>query len=592
MIRKVAKADLSRLITGFRKNRKQIVGNFLLVFLFFVLALLAIGLRLLYPYHAYLAGGLLLLAIIWFLRLIWLYKESFAKFYTLGYAKKFYDKFKWPLWSTGFFLTISAIFFTIFPFDQNPFAQMSTREIVAKVEIDFELAFSIYDHFEYLEDQLATQKPFKGSLRSWAAKKSLLDFWREYLLTTQKADSLINTYRYYHLIAGEELQTSRSRGFLIGYSLFVKKQQLMQQIISQVEGNEEVRSLLNAKIEPLNSRNWYQELSEVTYHPATILRVNIGRIYLNNYTDVTAKELLLLTKTKAVYQNLKSRTKKTLANSLDVGMAKLETNLFDAWFPVQKGFMFSLSKIYLSDRNYKLITPEQIEKTKSQLEPGDILLQRRNWHATNLGIPGFWGHSAIYTGSLAELDNYFQELFPTENYSSYSQYLRKEFPQIFTLYQTKDFWGQDFATIEARGEGVILRPLEYSADADYLAAVRPEVGLETKFRALEIAYQNFGKPYDYEVDFSNQDQLVCAELIQVAYEGDQNQEGIEFISSVKTGRKIVSPNNIAATYLKGNQQLSWVLFLDASEETERAFFSDEKGFRNSIDRAKYSLSGY
>ena len=55
--------------------------------------------------------------------------------------------------------------------------------------------------------------------------------------------------------------------------------------------------------------------------------------------------------------------------------------------------------IHLKKRDHSLITQENREAVQKLLEPGDILLTRGNWVATNLNIPGFWKHMAMYIGT-------------------------------------------------------------------------------------------------------------------------------------------------------------------------------------------------
>ena len=51
------------------------------------------------------------------------------------------------------------------------------------------------------------------------------------------------------------------------------------------------------------------------------------------------------------------------------------------------------------------------QQLTKQLKPGDILLTRGNWNATNLSIPGFWKHMAMYIGTGEYvLDHYSQYL--------------------------------------------------------------------------------------------------------------------------------------------------------------------------------------
>jgi len=58
-----------------------------------------------------------------------------------------------------------------------------------------------------------------------------------------------------------------------------------------------------------------------------------------------------------------------------------------------------MAHIYLKKRTHGLITDENVKKIEKLLEPGDIILTRGNWAATNLNIPGFWKHMAMYIGT-------------------------------------------------------------------------------------------------------------------------------------------------------------------------------------------------
>ena len=54
--------------------------------------------------------------------------------------------------------------------------------------------------------------------------------------------------------------------------------------------------------------------------------------------------------------------------------------MFDAWFPVQKGIANLMGDTLLSRRREgTLISIGQIAAMREVMEPGDIMVQRRNW---------------------------------------------------------------------------------------------------------------------------------------------------------------------------------------------------------------------
>ena len=63
--------------------------------------------------------------------------------------------------------------------------------------------------------------------------------------------------------------------------------------------------------------------------------------------------------------------------------------LLKASIPIQK----TMQKLHPP---YAQTTVKQAEDVMKSMLPGDILVSREAWHFTNLFIPGFWSHAAIY----------------------------------------------------------------------------------------------------------------------------------------------------------------------------------------------------
>lgn len=148
--------------------------------------------------------------------------------------------------------------------------------------------------------------------------------------------------------------------------------------------------------------------------------------------------------------------------------------------------------------------------------------------------------------------------------------------------------------LEAIAAGVVLNSLEYSAQADFVVVLRPNLSKHDKLLALEKAFTNYHKPYDYNFDFDTRDALVCSELVYDAYfENLPDKHGLKFETSLINGRKIVSPLEMAKLYKAelntGAEQFDFVYFLRGYETESLARVATEDEFIESVDWEKYSF---
>ncbi len=109
------------------------------------------------------------------------------------------------------------------------------------------------------------------------------------------------------------------------------------------------------------------------------------------------------------------------------------------------------------------------------LQPGDVLVTRKDHSLTNYFLPGYWPHAALYIG--------------------------------------------EGKVIEALADGVRLRSVDSPFAVDAIAAIRPLLAAEQVDEALQRAHTHIGKPYDFDFDFTRADRMVCTEVVYRSYEG-------------------------------------------------------------------------
>jgi cell wall-associated NlpC family hydrolase len=133
--------------------------------------------------------------------------------------------------------------------------------------------------------------------------------------------------------------------------------------------------------------------------------------------------------------------------------------------------LFNLPMPSLTARTLGQGVPEGLLST---MKPGDVLLRRTEGTSGNLAIPSWWKHAAVYLG--------------------------------------------DGKVAEATFEGVHISTMEeFFAGGDHVAVLSPK-GLTDAQRQKTAAFARaqVGKPYDFNVDFSDDARFMCTELVATA----------------------------------------------------------------------------
>ena len=269
-----------------------------------------------------------------------------------------------------------------------------------------------------------------------------------------------------------------------------------------------------------------------------------------------------------------------------------------AWMPAQSGVAEWMGDVRVRRHGVYLVSDEQSAELSAELQPGDVLLARKNWYLSNVALPGFWPHAAIYFGPREELDRRFDlpevraEVRKLSGRDlSLGQYLAERFPAAWEAYgATRD--GRRLCIMEAASEGVQFSHFHEVA-GDYLAALRPRLAAAARARALVEAFGHFAKPYDFDFDFATDHAVVCTELVWRSYRPAQDKPGLEIPLVEVMGRRTLPANEIARLFAaergKPGAQFDFVAFFDGREKTRRAERSDEAAFAESHRRPKWDV---
>lgn len=161
------------------------------------------------------------------------------------------------------------------------------------------------------------------------------------------------------------------------------------------------------------------------------------------------------------------------------------------------------------------------------LLPGDILVTRHDTAFTNLFLPGFWPHAALFIGSEHQRQALGVELSPEQSQR----------------------WCGNRCVLEALKDGVHFRPISETLAVDNFVVLRPDLN-ETDIRqGLERVVQHEGKLYNFDFDFFSSDKLVCSEVPYRAFDGLGE---LTFPLTERAGRKTLSPEDLVTMAIETN----------------------------------------
>jgi len=153
------------------------------------------------------------------------------------------------------------------------------------------------------------------------------------------------------------------------------------------------------------------------------------------------------------------------------------------------------------------------------LEPGDVLITRHDTAFTNLFLPGFWPHAALYVGTVEQ----------------------RESIGITLDANIKSKWTQDRCVFEALKDGVRFRAIDETLAVDNFLVLRTNLDHAAIRAGIERVVVHEGKQYNYDFDFFGSERLVCSEVIYRTFDG---LGGLNFPLVERAGRYTLSPEDI------------------------------------------------
>jgi len=550
-------------------NTKKRLILIVLSFIPSIIAITVFMMRFFYPYHRIIALFFYILG--WIPFLLSLHSKKQGTFIQKHKSKIFYS-----------LLSIIILWAILSIFPANNFEILKTDKILLEEKLNSEipLAENYIEKLHESENKLLNEiSEINLATASIEKRNQILILWAEYIQYFSVLDKIIQDNKYFYQISYIKNKELNEKSFILAYSPFVAIYSSSLNILNVTEKIEFVDTLLNEKNIELNlPENSYLIIKKKVADPSNILQTNAGRVYLKIITQKEISELN--NKASENYLRLLPFVTTDIQYRLGGAMSYFENKVFIPWFPVQKEVAETIGDTKIPLRTIPLITNQEIQELKKTLEPGDVLIQRRNWYLSNAGLPGFWKHTAIYISNLDELNKYFNETIKTSNITqgkSVSEYIQENLPELYE--ELKD---NNYRTIEAESEGIISFTLEKSLACDYLGVIRPKVSKEEKLRAIIYSAKQFGKPYDFNFDFLTDNSIVCSELYYKAY--PQINHNLREVS----GRLVLSSNHIVEDFANKSpiqNKLEFITFIDSDETKRISFLSNVSSFAESYKRS-------
>jgi hypothetical protein len=466
---------------------------------------------------------------------------------------------------------------------------------------------SVIEYLSTQKELFSSESTRESRLLHREEKELVWAAWQRFLDYTMALMAVEQSHSQFHRLSGH----AREESFLIGYAAMLARYRASLEFIELMEKNPELHKVLNDAV------------PELGLPAGTYAKLKLEHLNMAIASEFAARELLMKTFSGNRLPDLRTAIKADSDHVWKTGQIRgqvlttrnaikiIQDGAQSGWLPIQQGVSEWMGHTKVYRANQALISDKQIEQLQPKLMPGDVLLERREWYLSNIGLPGFWSHAALYIGTREERQAFFNDPAVLnwvkeqgEPTGELELLLQKHSPIAYESAVPGprthgapaagfDSSGKPVRIIEAIGEGVSLKSLEHSAACDSLVVLRPRLAKVEKAQALVRAFHYVGRPYDFDFDFSTDAKLVCTELVYKSYEPSTGCVGLKFPMVEMLGRKVTPANELAkqfdAQFGTADQQYDMICFLDERERTKNAVESNLAEFRQSWRRPKWHV---
>jgi len=487
--------------------------------------------------------------------------------------------------------------------DIKPIHKLSATELQARLRVDAATVAThrngLRDVIRFVEsrpDLFPNAKPAEKRLLRREEKLVVWNTWQRFLDYLLALESIEQYHANFLRLKGD----AKAGSFCIGYAAMLAKYRAALEWIDHIEHNPELDKVLNDAVPELGlPAGTYAKLKFKYLNVAMATRFAASEVAMKTFSQAGSDKLHGGIQADADYlwQAGKGRGEVlTLKNALKV----VRSGAGKAWLPIQAGVSEWMgdTKVYRSGNS--LVSEKQIRELQPRLQPGDVMLVRREWYLSNVGLPGFWPHAALYIGTPAERRAFFNDPETQtwvkqvgEASGDLDRLIQSRSSAAYRNSATPQEHDHTVRVIEAMSEGVSLTTLEHALDCDSLAVLRPRLPKVEKAQAVVRAFHYVGRPYDFDFDFSTDAKLVCTEVVYKSYEPSAGFTGLKLPTVEMLGRQVTPANEIARQFDAqcgtSEQQFALVVFLDGQERRKNAVESSLAEFRRSCQRPKWHV---